>query len=131
VDELTNPDAEYNSSDVVGATDLFAMPNIGNGLVHGVQSVLRYKKDDAGFRTVQPVFYRADVDDGGDPPPSTTPRWYGGTKVPVFDTFVGSTQMLATSPLSGLAWTKDEINALQFGYAVGDAAMFTIDATVV
>ena len=127
----TPNDADYNSSNVVGATDLFAMPDIGNGVVHGVQTVLRYRKDDAGFRTVQPALYRADVDDGGLPPPSTTPRWYRGTKMPVYDTFAGSTQMLATSPLSGLSWTKDEINALQFGYAVGDAAMFTIDAKLV
>jgi len=131
VDDATPNDNDYNSSSVVGATDLFAMPDIGNGLVHGVQTVLRYKKDDAGFRTVQPVLYRADVDDGGLPPPSTTPRWYRGTKVPVYDTFAGSTQVLDTSPLSGLSWTKDEINALQFGYAVGDAAMFTIDAKLV
>ena len=131
VDDATPNDNDYNSSNVVGATDLFAMPNIGNGVVHGVQTVLRYKKDDAGFRTVQPVFYRADVDDGGLPPPSTTPRWYRGTKASVYDSFWKSYQVLNTSPLSGLSWTKDEINALQFGYAVGDAAMFTIDASVV
>jgi hypothetical protein len=130
VDETTANDNDYNSSNVVGATDLFSMPDLGNVSVHGVQTVLRYQKDDAGSRTVQPVFYRADVDDGGTPP-STTPRWYRGTKVPVYDTFAGSTQLFATSPLSGLSWTKDEINALQFGYAVGDAAMFTIDAKLV
>jgi len=131
VDDATPNDNDYNSSNVVGATDLFAMSDIiGNGVVHGVQTVLRHKKDDAGSRTVQPVFYRADVDDGGTPP-STTPRWYRGTKAPVYDSFVPSTQILATSPLSGLSWTRDEINALQYGYAVGDAAMFTIDAELV
>ena len=131
VDDATPNDNDYNSSNVVGATDLFAMPDIGNGTVHGVQSVLRYKKDDAGSRTVQPVFYRADVDDGGDPPPSMTSRWYRGTKTSAYDSFWGSYQILDTSPLSGLSWTKDEINALQYGYAVGDAAMFTIDAKLV
>ena len=130
VDDATPADGDYNQSNVVSAMDLFSMPDIGNYVVQGVQTVLRHKKDDAGFRTIQPVLYRADVDDGGTPP-SSTPRWYRGTQVSAYDTFVGSTQMLATSPLSGLSWTRDEINALQFGYAVGEASMFTLDAKVV
>ena len=131
VDETSINNADYNSSSVAGAMDLFAMPDLGNVQVFGVQPNLRFKKDDAGFRSAKPVLYRANADDGGTPP-STTTRWYLGARKLAFDSFVGASwPVLASSPFSGAAWTRDEVNALQYGYAVGDAGMFTLDAKVV
>lgn len=126
VDEVTPSDTDYNSSSTLGAMDLFGMKNLaGNGLVYGVQTVLQSKKDDAGFRRVKPAFFKAGGIGGTD-------RYYMGTQSPVSDTFdLAPTQIFATSPDTGVVWTVDEVNALQYGYAVGDAGMFTLDAKLV
>jgi hypothetical protein len=126
VDEVPAVDTDYNSSNSPGAMDLFAMANLsGNGLVYGVQTILRGKKDDAGFRRVRPVLYKASG--SGD-----TSRYYMGIQSRVSDSFVNSPlQAFDPSPDTGVAWTVDEVNALQYGYAVGDAGMFTLDAKLV
>jgi len=126
IDESPASDADYNSSNVPGAMDLFVMTNLaGNGLVHGVQTISRAKKDDAGFRKAEPVFYKASG-------LGSTARFYKGSKEPVLDSFTNlPIQVFSASPDTGVAWTIDEINALQYGYAVGDAGMFTLDARLV
>ena len=126
VDETPASDTDYNSANTPGAMDLFQMANLsGNGLVHGVQTISRGKKDDAGFRKFKPAFYKASG--LGD-----TNRWYTGTQDPVLDSYIFlPIQVMTTSPDTGVAWTVDEVNAIQYGYAVGDAGMFTIDAKVV
>jgi len=127
VDEITTPsDTDYNSASTLGAMDLFGMQNLaGNGLVYGVQTDIRTKKDDAGHRRVKPVFYKASGS-------GETSRFYAGSQSPVLDTFINSPiQIYNTSPDTGVAWTVDEVNALQYGYAVGEAGMFTIDAKLV
>ena len=126
VDELSPSDADYNSASILGAMDLFGMTNmVGNGLVRGVQTILRGKKDDAGFRRVKPAFYKASG--SGD-----TDRFYQGSQYPVGDSLdYGTPQVFNTSPDTGVAWTVDEVNALQYGYAVGDAGMFTLYAKLV
>ena len=126
VDESPASDADYNSNNSPGAMDLFQMANLsGNGLVHGVQTISRSKKDDAGFRKAEPVFYKASG-------LGSTARLYKGSKTPVLDNFSNlPIQVFSVSPDTGVAWTVDEVNALQYGYAVGDAGMFTLDAKVV
>jgi hypothetical protein len=126
VDESVPSDTDYNSSSTPGAMDLFGMRNLaGNGLIYGVQSILRCKKDDAGFRSVKPAFFKA----GGI---GSTDRYYTGNKSFVGDGFFSvPAQIYDTSPDTGTAWTVDEVNALQYGYAVGDAGMFTLDAKLV
>jgi len=126
VDEVPASDTDYNSANSPGAMDLFQMANLaGNGLVYGVQTISRSKKDDAGFRKAAPVFYKASG-------LGETARFYKGSQAPVIDNFLNlPLQMFNTSPDTGVAWTVDEVNALQYGYAVGDAGMFTIDARLV
>jgi hypothetical protein len=126
LDESPAGDGDYNSASTPGAMDLFTMTDIStNSLVYAVQTVHRAKKDDAGHRKVEPLFYMSSGQ--GD-----TSRWYQGSKVPVVDQFAYvPSQIYNTSPDTDVAWTRDEINALQYGYAVGDAAMFTIDAELV
>jgi hypothetical protein len=106
--------------------DLFTMSDLaGNGLIRGVQTISRVKKDDAGFRKAEPVFHKASG-------LGETTRWYQGRVEPVGDTFgYFALQVFETSPDTGVAWTVDEVNALQYGYAVGDAGMFTLDAKLV
>jgi len=125
VDDVAG-DTDYNSNNQPGAMDLFTMADLaGSGLVRGVQAISRAKKDDAGFRKASPVFYKASGLGG-------TARFYKGSQVPVLDSFSNlPLQMFNTSPDTGVAWTVDEVNALQCGYAVGDAGMFTLDAKVV
>jgi hypothetical protein len=125
VDELSPSDTDYNSASSPGDMDLFGMSNLaGNGLVRGVQTISQAKKDDAGFRKTVPVFYKASG--LGD-----TARFYKGSQDTVSDTFTNRLQRFNTSPDTGVAWTVDEVNAIQYGYAVGDAGMFTIDARLV
>ena len=126
VDETAPSDTDYNSASTPGAMDLFGMANLsGNGLVYGVQTILRGKKDDAGFRGAKPAFFKANGT-------GSTDRYYTGTQSPVGDTFYPAPiQIYNTSPDTGVAWTVDEVNALQYGYAVGDAGMFTLDAKLV
>jgi hypothetical protein len=128
VDEMVvgGTDTDYNSSSSPGAMDLFTMANLsGNGLVHGVKTTVRGWKDDAGHRKVKPMFYKSMGT--GD-----TARFYGGTALAVSDTInYLQDQIIDTSPDTGTAWTVDEVNALQYGYAVGDAGMFTLDAKLV
>jgi hypothetical protein len=126
VDESPASDSDYNSASTLGAMDLFGMTNLaGNGLIYGIQTNLRGKKDDAGFLRMKPAFYKASG--SGD-----TNRFYTGSQFPVVDTIsTMPIQMFGTSPDTGVAWTVDEVNALQYGYAVGDAGMFTLDAKLV
>ena len=126
VDETTPSDADYNSSYVPGAMDLFTMADLsGNGVIYAVQTNLRAAKSDAGFRTVKPVFYEASG--SGD-----TTRFYPGRRSDaLISTYKFSPQLYDTSPDTATAWTVVEVNALQFGYMVGEASMFTLDARLV
>jgi len=130
VDETTPSDADYNSSNTPGAIDTFTMADLSaNGVVKGVGTVLRVKKDDAGFRKFRSVLYKAHGigTDGED----DTARSYLGANKAVTDSPVYDFLYFDTSPDTGAAWGYDEVNALEFGYAVGDAGAFSLDAKLV
>ena len=125
VDEFGTPsDSDYNWSSEVGSTDLFSMSNLtGNGVVHAVQTVIRSRKDDVGFRLVKPAFYKP-IGQGD------TTRLYtnAAPATSVLDSFSYSTSVLETSPDTASAWTVEEIADLQFGYVVGGGSQFSADA---
>lgn len=125
VDELQSfNDADYNSSPNTGDTDLFAMSNMsGNGLIHGVRTVLRARKDDAGYRKIRPELYKSNG-------VGNTPRLYGGLDQAVADSFGYTRQIFELSPDTGAAWTVDEITDLQYGYSVGGGSQFGVDAWI-
>jgi len=125
VDELQSfNDADYNSSPNTGDTDLFAMSNMsGNGLIHGVRTVLRARKDDAGYRKIRPELYKSNG-------VGNTPRLYGGLDQAVADSFGYTRQIFELSPDTGAAWTVDEITDLQYGYSVGGGSQFSTDAWI-
>lgn len=132
VDETIPSDADYNSSRTPGDMDLFTMSNLsGNGLVYGVQTIARVAKDDAGTRAFKPIFYKASG--WGD-----TGRYYPVPQSPtsavvsyIEPYLLGASPDYDPGVETAKAWTVDEINALQFGYAVGDAELFTLDARLV
>jgi hypothetical protein len=117
-------DADYNSSPDTGATDVFAMSNLtGNGLIHGTQSVIRCRKDDAGYRKIRSAFYKpVGVGD--------TVRLYGGTDAGVGDSFAYYKEIIEKSPDTGAAWTTEELADTQFGYSIGGGSQFSADAWV-
>jgi len=126
VDETPRSDSDYNWSSEVGATDLFSMSNLsGNGTVHAVQTVIRARKDDAGFRLVKPALYKP-IGQGN------TVRLYtnAAPAASVGDTFAYSRSILPTSPDTASAWTVEEIADLQFGYAVGGGSQFSLDCWI-
>ena len=127
VDELgVASDADYNWASEVGSTDVFAMSNLsGNGIVHAVQTVIRARKDDAGFRLVKPAFHKS-IGQGD------TVRLYtsAAPAVSVGDSFTYSRSLLTASPDTSLAWTVEEIADLQFGYVVGGGSQFSTDAWI-
>jgi hypothetical protein len=125
VDETGGPnDGDYNTGQEMGLTDLFAMTDLsGTGIIHGIQTTIRARKDDAGLKTVVPLLYKA-VDSGG------TARRYEGPEIYLGDSFVTTQTLYEHSPDTGVAWTADEINALQMGYRVGGSKQFSLDAVV-
>lgn len=121
----TANDSNYNSSKVPGDMDLFAMTDLaGSGIVHAVQTVIRGRKDDAGTRTVAPVF-RKSVNAADD-----TPRLYVGPDAPVTDTPSYVKSIFETSPDTGSAWGVDEINDIEYGYMIAGSQIFTVSAQI-
>jgi len=123
VDEKSSPvDTDYNASSTPGAVDLFTMEELSTaGLVYAVQTIARARKDDAGIRAIEPVIY---MSSGA----GETPRTYTRTSTALSDSFSYANNIFQVSPDTGVAWTVDEINAMQYGYSVAGAKRFTADA---
>jgi len=105
----TTPDGDttYNESETVGHKDLFAYGNLATtaGTVHGVQTCLWAKKDDAGARSLGArVYSNATEGDGASNSLGTSYAYY-------FDIF-------ETEPSDSLAWEIADVNAAEFGYEV-------------
>jgi hypothetical protein len=118
VDESPPSDSDYNSSSLVGALDSFAMANLGaTGSIKGVQTLLRVKKDDAGFRRIRPKLFV-----GGHAT---------GTMVAVADGYQNYYEIFNTNPVTGSAWSESDINGLEFGYEIPGQGVFTVSAVKV
>lgn len=126
VDEIgSGVDTDYNWESEIGTVDVFSMSNLsGNGTIHAVQSVIRAAKDDAGYRLVRPAFYKP-IGQGD------TIRLYTDTPTAaVADGFGYSRKLFMTSLDTGSAWTVEEINDIQFGYAIGGGSQFSLDCWI-
>ena len=106
VDESApNDDTDYVSSSTPGQIDTYAMGNLTSvaGTIKAVQSLLYARKDDAGVRTIAPVFHISATD-------------YVQANLPDLTTsYQYLPQILEVSPATAVAWTLAEINAMEFG----------------
>lgn len=106
VDENPMSDTDFVSSDVAGHQDLYVMSDIPtNYEVKGVQTTVRAKKDDAGYRQVRHLVRSAGTTYDGDD------RWLGTN-------YAASVSVFNTDPATGVAWTPAGVNAAEAGVEV-------------
>lgn len=100
-------DTSYVSSDVVGAKDLYQLPDlpVGANSIAGVVQWAQWRKDDAGMRSAALTLRSGGVDSDG-------------ATVSLTNTHAGATRVVETDPASGVAFTPSDINAIQIGMTV-------------
>lgn len=115
--------SDYNNSNVPGAIDSFTMANVAtDASVYAVSPVLNLAKDDAGYRSGVPLILKPDGNRFyllDDPTSASTSVSYTRPDV-----------IWNISPDTGLVWSREEINDMEYGYMVADVSLFTIDAVV-
>ena len=105
VDETTpNGDTDYVSETTAGEKDTYAFGNLTptSGTIKGVQILINARKDDAGSRSIAPVYRPSSTD-------------YDGTTKSVSDSYTYLSEITEVSPATSSAWTIAEINGAEFG----------------
>jgi hypothetical protein len=105
VDEaVPNGDTDYVSETTAGEKDTYAFGNLTptSGTIAGVQVMINARKDDAGSRSIAPVYRPVSTD-------------YDGTTVIVSDSYTYYREIAEVSPATSAAWTIAEINGAEFG----------------
>jgi len=105
VDEAApNDDTDYVSETTAGEKDTYAFGNLTptSGTVKGTQILISARKDDAGTRTIAPVYRPVSTD-------------YDGTTVSIGNSYDYVRQVKDVSPATSVAWTIAEINGAEFG----------------
>jgi len=105
VDEAApNADTDYVSETTAGEKDTYAFGNLTptSGTVKGVRVMICARKDDAGSRSIAPVYRPASTD-------------YDGTTGVVSDSYTYLSEIKEVSPETSAAWTIAEINGAEFG----------------
>ena len=105
IDDLgtRDEDATYNASSTPGQKDSFVIEDIATGSVLAVQSVMRIRKDDAGPRSVRPLFRISSTD-------------YVGATVTANDGYTTSTEVFHNDPSDSADWAAGDINGAEHGY---------------
>lgn len=106
VDETApNDDTDYTTTDTTNDVDTFAVSDAPTaGTIHGVQVLLNMKKTASGACSVAPIVRHAGTNQvGADLNPSSVSYAY-------------FSQIYATNPGTGAAWTIAGFNAAEFGY---------------
>lgn len=100
-----NDDTDYNASSTAGHKDTFTLDDLATtaGSVIGIQSVSRWRKDDAGSRTARPVIRSGGTD-------------YPGTTIGMTDSYLTDLQVRETDPATSSPFSIAGVNALQAGY---------------
>jgi len=108
VDETPpNDGTDYLGSSTIGQKDLFLYPTIPLGVtVYGLQLLANAVKTSPGGRQLATLIRSAGSDDQGDA------QSIALTDYAYYD------QMYALNPLTGLAWTPAEVNAMQGGIEI-------------
>lgn len=105
VDEATpDSDTTYNSTAVASNFDTYAYGNLTptSGTVHGLGWYGFVRKDDAGTRTVAPVYRTGGTD-------------YEGAALAVSDSYAYLRELSETNPDTSSAWTISAVNGAEFG----------------
>ena len=105
VDEAApNDDTDYVSETTAGEKDTYAFGDLTptSGTVKGTQILISARKDDAGTRTIAPVYRPVSTD-------------YDGTTVSIGNSYDYVRQVKDVSPATSVAWTIAEINGAEFG----------------
>jgi hypothetical protein len=106
VDESPANTSDYNSSATVGVKDTYHYPSLSlTGAVLGIQTNLYVAKSDTAARTVCAVVRSGGTD-------------YDGANVSPGTTFGYFSEVRATNPATGLAWTTADVNGMEAGMKV-------------
>ena len=101
-----NDDTSYNSSNTVGATDVFVCaPPTLTGVIPAVKVNFRARKDDAGVRELAPIIR-----------PGTTNQQ--GPNIEITSNYFNRGYIWQTNPDTGQAWNPGDIANLKFGYRI-------------
>jgi len=99
-------DTSYNSSNTVGATDVFVCnPPTLTGVIPAVKVNFRARKDDAGVRELAPIIR-----------PGTTN--HQGAAIEITSNYFNRGHIWQTNPDTGQAWNPGDIANLRFGYRI-------------
>jgi hypothetical protein len=103
-DAAPNADTDYVSETTAGEKDTYAFGNVTptSGTIKGVQVMINARKDDAGSRSIAPVYRPASTD-------------YDGATVSVGDSYAYYREITEVSPETSAAWTIAEVNGAEFG----------------
>lgn len=107
-DASPDGDSTYNSGDTAGYKDTFVFGDlsIASATIHGIQTNICARKDDAGTRTMTDVVRTASTD------------YTGGTTHSLADGYLNYRTIRETNPNTSAAWAVSEVNGAEFGYAV-------------
>ncbi len=102
---LIDGDTSFNSSDVVGAIDVFDAANmpVSPLAIYAVQSVVCARKDDAGTRTLRPKMKSG----------STVAN---GAALGLSTSYACTVDIHSLDPDTSAAWTLERVNLAQVGY---------------
>lgn len=97
---------DYISEDTAGQKNTFAFGNVTptSGTVKGVQILIGARKDDAGSRSIAPVY-------GNGTPASDV----DGTSVSIGDAYIYYSEIKEQDPVASADWTISSVNAAEFG----------------
>jgi hypothetical protein len=107
VDDATpDSDTTYVSSETLNHIDLYTFANLQStvGAVHGIQTVLFARKDDAGSRSIAPAI-------------KTGATTAVGDDFALAASYIYDLQIFETNPAnSNAAWTISDVNSSEFGF---------------
>lgn len=103
-----NGDTSYISSNNNGDVQTFVFDTIVDTSIHAVQATFSQRKDDAGFRKIQPVVRAS----GTVFPSGVDFLPYGASN------YLIGTQIMETNPATSNSWSKSDINNDEFGIKV-------------
>lgn len=104
-DNPYNDDTDYNSTATTSNKDTFATGDLSStsGAVKAVQSIIRFRKDDAGSHAIRRVIRSSSTD-------------YEGADVSVSNSYVWNREIIEADPATSAAWLISAVNAAEIGY---------------